>query len=71
MRPARGGVGIGRQRAAHGITVWNLDWPSRGRFAWSCVCGQRYRDPFAIPEAASAEGHAHLNAATRPTAGAS
>jgi hypothetical protein len=71
MRAALSGVGVGRKRAAHGITVWDRDWPTLGRFAWSCSCGARYTQELSTPEAASAEGRAHLNAATRAAGGAS
>lgn len=69
MRPALAGVGVGRKRAAHGITVWDRDWPSEGRFAWSCSCGARCTQDHPTRDAASDEGRTHLNSATRTTGG--
>lgn len=52
----------GRPRPAHAVTVWRRDHAGT-RWAWSCVCGTRYRDDLPDHDSASAQARAHENAA--------
>lgn len=53
----------------HAISVWRRDLAGTA-WAWSCLCGERYRKDLPDHDAALSEGRAHESAARNPAAAA-